>query len=57
MLPTSAAAESTCDSAILAALIFARGLDALGQTIAEVGGELLDAERGSTRRGQFDRQR
>ena len=30
-------AESTCDSALLAALIFARGLDALGETIAEVG--------------------
>jgi gamma-glutamyl hercynylcysteine S-oxide hydrolase len=39
VLPTGAAAESTCDSAILAALIFARGLDALGQTIAEVGGD------------------
>jgi glutamine amidotransferase len=37
VLPTSAAAESTCDSAVLAALIFARGLGALGQTIAEVG--------------------
>src|SRR3984957_16475867 len=39
VVPTSSAAESTCDSAILAALIFDRGLDALGQTIAEVGGE------------------
>ncbi|MDT5206081.1 MAG: gamma-glutamyl hercynylcysteine S-oxide hydrolase [Mycobacterium sp.] len=37
VLPASGAAESTCDSAILAALIFARGLGALGQTIAEVG--------------------
>lgn len=37
VLPASAAAESTCDSAVLAALIFARGLGALGQTIAEVG--------------------
>jgi glutamine amidotransferase len=37
VLPTSAAAASTCDSAVLAALIFARGLGALGQTIAEVG--------------------
>jgi gamma-glutamyl hercynylcysteine S-oxide hydrolase len=37
VLPPSAAAESTCDSALLAALIFERGLDALGQTIAEVG--------------------
>src|ERR1700748_2929725 len=34
----SVAAESTCDSALLAALIFDRGLDALGQTIAQVGG-------------------
>jgi glutamine amidotransferase len=37
VLPVSADAESTCDSAILAALIFARGLGALSQTIAEVG--------------------
>jgi gamma-glutamyl hercynylcysteine S-oxide hydrolase len=37
MLPADANAESTCDSAILAALIFARGLGVLGQTIAEVG--------------------
>ena len=37
VLPVSAEAESTCDSAILAALIFARGLGVLGQTIAEVG--------------------
>jgi gamma-glutamyl hercynylcysteine S-oxide hydrolase len=37
MLPASAAAESMCDSAVLAALIFERGLDGLGQTIAEVG--------------------
>jgi gamma-glutamyl hercynylcysteine S-oxide hydrolase len=37
VLPASAAAESTCDSAVLAALIFARGLGALGQTVAEVG--------------------
>jgi glutamine amidotransferase len=37
VLPASRAAESTCDSAVLAALIFARGLGALGQTIAEVG--------------------
>jgi glutamine amidotransferase len=29
-------AESTCDSALLAALIFDRGLDALGDTIVEV---------------------
>jgi len=37
VLPTATAAESVCDSAILAATIFARGLDALGQTITEVG--------------------
>ncbi|UMB69994.1 ergothioneine biosynthesis protein EgtC [Mycobacterium paraterrae] len=37
VLPLSAAAESTCDSAVLAALIFAHGLDALGHTIVEVG--------------------
>ena len=36
VLPLSAKAESTCDSAILAALIFERGLDALGDTIVEV---------------------
>ena len=37
VLPLSAAAESTVDSALLAALIVDRGLDALGDTIAEVG--------------------
>jgi glutamine amidotransferase len=37
VLPSGSAAESTCDSAVLAALIFARGLGVLGQTIAEVG--------------------
>jgi gamma-glutamyl hercynylcysteine S-oxide hydrolase len=37
VLPLSAAAESTVDSALLAALIFERGLDALGDTIVEVG--------------------
>lgn len=36
VLPLSAKAESTCDSAVLAALIFERGLDALGDTIVEV---------------------
>ena len=36
VLPLSATAESTCDSAVLAALIFERGLDALGDTIVEV---------------------
>jgi gamma-glutamyl hercynylcysteine S-oxide hydrolase len=35
-LPPSSAAESTNDSALLAALIFERGMDALGDTIAEV---------------------
>ena len=39
VLPTGLAAESVCDSAILAALIFARGLDALGETIAKVGAD------------------
>ena len=37
VLPLSAKAESTVDSALLAALIFDRGLDALGDTIPEVG--------------------
>jgi gamma-glutamyl hercynylcysteine S-oxide hydrolase len=37
VLPASTVAESTCDSAVLAALIFARGLGALSQTITEVG--------------------
>jgi gamma-glutamyl hercynylcysteine S-oxide hydrolase len=37
VLPSSSAAESTVDSALLAALIFDRGLDRLGDTIAEVG--------------------
>jgi glutamine amidotransferase len=36
VLPASAVAESTNDSALLAALIFQRGLDVLGDTIAEV---------------------
>ena len=36
VLPLSAKAESTVDSALLAALIFERGLDALGDTIVEV---------------------
>ena len=36
VLPLSAAAESTVDSALLAALIFDRGLDNLGDTVAEV---------------------
>jgi glutamine amidotransferase len=35
-LPLSSRAESTVDSALLAALIFERGLDALGDTLVEV---------------------
>jgi glutamine amidotransferase len=35
-LPLTSTAESVCDSAILAAAIFARGLDALSDTIAEI---------------------
>jgi gamma-glutamyl hercynylcysteine S-oxide hydrolase len=37
VLPLSRAAESVVDSAQLAALIFDRGLDALGETVSEVG--------------------
>jgi len=37
VLPPSSAAESTVDSALLAALIFDRGLDVLGDTVVEVG--------------------
>ncbi|TGD89671.1 ergothioneine biosynthesis protein EgtC [Mycolicibacterium sp. CH28] len=37
VLPVSSAAESTVDSAVLAALIFDRGLDNLADTIVEVG--------------------
>lgn len=37
VLPASATAESTVDSAVLAALIFQRGLDELGATVVEVG--------------------
>lgn len=37
VLPLSAVAESTVDSALLAALVFQRGMDVLGDTIAEVG--------------------
>ena len=36
-LPPSSSAESTVDSALLAALIFDRGLDSLGETVADVG--------------------
>jgi glutamine amidotransferase len=38
VLPVSAHAESTVDSAQLAALIFDRGMDRLGDTVIEVGG-------------------
>ena len=37
VLPLSAAAESTVDSAVLAALIFSRGLGNLAATVAEIG--------------------
>ncbi|OBK47027.1 ergothioneine biosynthesis protein EgtC [Mycobacterium sp. 1081908.1] len=37
VLPLTSSAESVCDSAILAATIFERGLDALADTIAEIG--------------------
>jgi len=37
VLPVSPAAESTVDSAMLAALIFERGLDNLADTVREVG--------------------
>jgi glutamine amidotransferase len=37
VLPPASAAESTVDSAMLAAHIFDRGMDALGDTVARVG--------------------
>jgi gamma-glutamyl hercynylcysteine S-oxide hydrolase len=37
VLPLSSSAESVCDSAILAAAIFARGLDELGELIPQLG--------------------
>lgn len=37
LLPAASSAESVCDSAILAAFIFSRGLDALGEAVAELG--------------------
>lgn len=37
VLAPASTAESVCDSAILAANIFARGLDALGETVSEIG--------------------
>lgn len=36
VLPATSRSESVCDSAILAAVIFERGLGALGDTIAEI---------------------
>ena len=39
VLPASATAESTVDSAVLAAHIFARGMSALGDTVAAVGAQ------------------
>jgi len=43
VLAPSSSAESVCDSAILASTIFARGLDALGETIAEIAAADPDA--------------
>lgn len=37
VLPTCSRAESVCDSAILAATVFARGAEVLGEVIAEAG--------------------
>lgn len=37
VLPTCTGAESVCDSAILAASIFARGVASLGDLVAEIG--------------------
>jgi glutamine amidotransferase len=37
VLPLTSSAESVCDSAMLAATIFALGLDVLGETIAQIG--------------------
>lgn len=39
VLPTTSNAESVCDSALLAAHIFERGIDALGEVIAEVAAD------------------
>jgi glutamine amidotransferase len=39
VLPSGLQTESICDSALLAALIFERGLDALGETIVKVGAD------------------
>ena len=37
VLPLCADAESSCDSAVLAAVIFSRGVEALGDTVMEIG--------------------
>jgi len=37
VLPLTSSAESVCDSAILAAIIFARGMEALADTVIEFG--------------------
>jgi glutamine amidotransferase len=37
VLPLTSSAESVCDSAMLAATIFALGLDVLGETITQIG--------------------
>jgi glutamine amidotransferase len=37
VLPVGSSAESVCDSAVLAARIFLRGVDSLGEVIVEVG--------------------
>jgi gamma-glutamyl hercynylcysteine S-oxide hydrolase len=43
VLPATVSAEPVCDSVVLAALIFDRGLDALGEVIAQVGTDDPDA--------------
>jgi glutamine amidotransferase len=43
VLPLSRSAESVVDSALLAALIFNRGLDSLGEVVSEVGAADPDA--------------
>ncbi len=43
VLPPSSSAESVCDSAILAATIFARGLEVLGETVGQIGASDPDA--------------
>jgi glutamine amidotransferase len=39
VLPATASAEPICDSTILADLIFARGLDALGEVVRQLGAD------------------